>query len=310
MAILITGGTGFIGSELVRLLIEREDERLVLFDLYPQPDNISDFASAASVVRGDFSEPTELTRVLRQHDVTDVFHLAYYTSEAESFPAQAIRVNCTGTNALFECAQAHGVRRVVWPSSAAVYATGTTSANPTWKSEGDPVTPTSIYGACKLFNEHVAEVYAERRGFDHVALRLCSVFGPGRGRRRGIPPDLYAALLDDPLQGRAVETPPSDHVLTWGYVTDAAEAFYAAYKAASPPRRIYNFAGPSSTVDEAAAIVQHLCPDAQITAARTGMRHLAYVRGDLLADELGFRPTYGVRDGITDCLDRMRGQRP
>lgn len=309
MTILITGGTGFLGSTLAHLLVEKEDARLLLFDLFPDADAVADIAQNATIVRGDFSEATELIRVIRQHRITDVFHLAYYTAESETFPAQAIRVNCGGTNAVFECARAAGVRRVVWASSAAVYGTGTTSADPVVHSEADPTGPTSIYGACKLFNEHVAEVYAERYGFDHVALRLCAVFGPGRGRRRGVPQDFYSSLLDSSERGELVHGPPADHVLMFGYVKDAAAAFHAAYAAESPPHRIYNFAGPAVTVAEAAEIVGRHCPSAKVSFADAGTRHLAYVSGQRIREELGCAPAYSPEAAMVDYLEQLRSTR-
>ena len=306
MAVLITGGTGFLGSRLARLLVERDDAELILLDLFPNVDAVDELAGNVTVIRGDFSQPTETMKVLLDHDVADLFHLAYYTSEAELFPAQAIRVNCDGTNAVFECARLAGVRRVIWPSSAAVYGTATTSASPQWRAESDPVAPNTVYGACKLFNEHIAEVYAERHGFDHVGLRLCSVFGPGRGNRRGIAPDFYAALLDNSLRREPVAAPPADHMVTWGYVDDAAEAFYAAYKADRPPHRIYNFAGGSTTVAEAAAIVGQLCPGTDVRFADEAVRHLSYVNGDLLQQELGFSLSYSPEEAMSDYARRAR----
>ena len=307
MSTLITGGTGFIGPVLARLLLEHDVGPIVLFDLFPNEDNIREFRGEVTTIRGDFAEATELARVLSEHAVRDVFHLAYMVGHAESntFPARAIRTNCSGTNAVFECAMAAGVRRVLWPSSAAVQGATVTSASPRWHTEDDPATPDSLYGACKLFNEHVAELHHAHEGFDHVALRLSSVAGPGRADRRGITPDLYATILERSVRGEQVVTPPADHVLTWGYVEDAARAFYRLYAADTLEHRIYNFAGPVTTVGEVTDLVRSACPGAQIEHAADAQRHIAYLDARRLAEDLDFSPAYSLQEAIADHLERI-----
>lgn len=302
MAVLITGGTGFLGADLARLLVAEDGEQPVLLDLYPDYEATADLSGSATVVAGDFSEPTELVEVIRKYEIEGIFHLGYFTAAAELYPAQASRINALGTTRLFEIALATGVRRVVWPSSAAVYGHSETAAAPDWRTEDDPPGPNSIYGACKLFNEHVAEVMAVRQGFDHIGLRLCSVFGPRRAGRRGINPDFYANVLEATRRGEPVTAPPEQHLLTWGYVKDVARAFRAAYLADDPPHRIYNFAGPSTTAAAAAAYVRELVPGADIRHADTGLRHLAYVDAARIGEDLGFEPSYTMQQAMNDYL--------
>lgn len=139
MAILITGGTGFLGTALTEVLLQRCSEDIVLFDFYPaQRPVIAEHGDRVKVVRGDFSEPSEVSAVLAQDHVTDIFHLGYFTTDSERFPVAATRINCVGTAALFSMAITAGVRRVVWASSAAVYGTGTSSGDPEFLPEDAP----------------------------------------------------------------------------------------------------------------------------------------------------------------------------
>jgi UDP-glucose 4-epimerase len=302
LAVLITGGTGFLGAELARLLVEVDAEHPVLMDLFPDRDAVADLAGSVSVVAGDFAEPAEVMAVFRDHDIEGVFHLGYFTAAAELYPSQASRVNALGTTRVFELARAMGVRRVVWPSSAAVHGAVETTPEPEWRTERDIPAPTSVYGACKLFNEHVAEVMAARHGFDHVGFRLCSVFGPGRAGRRGISPDFYAKILDDTRRGEPVVAPPADHILTWGYVKDIARAFRTAYMAENPPHRIYNITGQATTVEEAVTFARQIVPGADIRYGESALRHLAYLDGSLIKNDLGFEPAYTMQEAMTDYL--------
>jgi nucleoside-diphosphate-sugar epimerase len=306
MGVLITGGTGFVGAEVARILIEADGEHPVLMDLFPDREAVADLAEAVTIVRGDFAEPAELMAVLSAHNIDAIVHLAYFTAAADLFPSQAARVNGLGTTRLFELAHTTGVRRVVWPSSAAVYGTSVTSATPVWHTEAEAPAPNTVYGASKLFNEHVAEAMATRIGFDHIGLRLCSVFGPRRAGRRDIPPDFYARLLEPSDDAPGLVAPPPDHVLTWAYVKDAARAFHAALHAEQPPRRVYNFSGPTATVREAVDFAKSLDARVDVSYGETGTRHLAYLDAGNLRADLGYEPRYTMQDAMTDYVGARR----
>ena len=106
-----------------------------------------------------------------------------------------------------------GVRRVVWASSGAAY-----GYHPTIPAEAEPLRedapmrPLSLYGACKLFNEHVAEDYARRFGLDHIGFRLTSIYGLGRSSRRGIGRDFYSRLVEQAVAGEPLITPLPEQV--------------------------------------------------------------------------------------------------
>lgn len=306
MGVLITGGTGFVGAEVARVLVEADHEHPVLMDLFPDHQAVAELAESVTIVRGDFAEPAELTAVFSAHDIDAVVHLAYFTAAADLFPSQAARVNCLGTTRLFELAHATGVRRVVWPSSAAVYGTNVTSATPSWRTETEAPAPNTVYGACKLFNEHVAEAMATRVGFDHIGLRLCSVFGPRRAGRRDIPPDFYARLLEPSDNAPALVAPPPDHVLTWAYVKDAARAFHAALHAEQPLRQVYNFSGPTASVREAVEFAKSVDARVNVSYGDSGTRHLAYLDAGNLRTELGYEPHYTMHDAMTDYVSAKR----
>jgi UDP-glucose 4-epimerase len=301
MSVLITGGTGFLGLEIAKILIE-DGEHVVLFDLYPDANAVAGLGVEVTIVRRDFSEAADVVRVFSEHDISQVVHLAYLIADLDSSPAQAIRVNCAGTNLLFEAAIARGVQRTVWASSAAACGVITTSTAPRFVTEDDGCLPYGMYSTCKLFNEGNAEALARRSGFDHIALRLPATYGRRRETRRGLAPDFLAVLFAKAGTGETIPAPPADHVVTWSYVTDVARAFHVALRAERPSRRIYNVPGVSATVAEGVAIVADLAPGTTVEHRPTAEVHLAYLNGDRIAADLGFRPHPSLRESFADCL--------
>ena len=189
MAILITGGTGYLGSYVARKLIEEGKDKVILLDYIPNASNVSYIAEHVQILQGDITEPFEIMSVLKKHDISWIFHLAYILGpESETFPSRGMRVNIMGTYNVFEAARQSGVKRVIWASSASAYGAIVTSEKAQLVKEDDRPAPNNIYGSSKLFNEHLAECFVKSGGFDHIGLRLSSIYGLGRAQRRSIVP--------------------------------------------------------------------------------------------------------------------------
>src|SRR5262249_56649176 len=110
------------------------------------------------------------------------------------------------------------------------------------------------------------------------------------------------ALSATAARGRAIPAPPADHVVTWSYVKDVARAFHLALRAERPSHRIYNVPGISATVAEGVAVVADLAPGTTVEHQPTAQVHLAYLNGDRIAADLGFRPHPSLRESFADCL--------
>jgi nucleoside-diphosphate-sugar epimerase len=308
MAILITGGTGFLGAYLVQRLVEEGEDKLILFDSLPNPSSIADIAEHVEIVPGDVSELSEIMAVLMQHDISCIFHLAYLIGEGEKFLSRGMHANILGTYNIFEAARLTGVQRVVWASSGAVYGLMETSGKAQLLKEDDRVIPDTLYGAGKLFNEHLAESMVQKYGFKHIGLRLNSIYGVGRAQRRGVahvPPDIYTYLIEQPARGEEVTAPPEEHLLTWSYVKDCADAFYHAYKADEPKSRIFNVTGEIRPVKDAVGYLKTLFPKARITIGSKGVRVIPYLDSSLIHSDLGFKSRYSMEKGFEDYLDLL-----
>ncbi len=310
MSILITGGTGFIGSYLVKKLVEEGEDKIVLMDAMPNPLAVEDVKEHVEIIQGDFSEATHVMAVLKKYDISCVFHLGYLGGpELERSPSRAIRVNCEGQSNLFEIARIAGVKRVIWASSGSIFGRAPTSSSPELLDEEAKPAPDSLYGASKLFNENIAEIYAQRFGLDHIALRVTSIYGLGRLGRRGLTggPDIFSQLIEKAARGQAVIAPPANHRIYWSYVKDAAEAFYCAYRAPKPKHRIFNFSGEIRTIEDTIGCLRALFPQASIDVGTEPATVIPYFKTNRIQDELGFESHYPMEKGIKDYADRLLG---
>ena len=187
MRILVTGGAGFIGHHLVRALLERGDEVVVLDDystgyrsrLEPVLDRID-------MVEGDLRNPDDVARAVRGCEV--VLHQGAIPSVARSVadPVTSNAVNVEGTIRLMLGAADAGVRRVVAAGSSSVY--GASPELP--RRETQKPDPRSPYAASKLATEHYVHAIGALKGIDTVVLRYFNVFGPGQD-----PTSQYAAVV-------------------------------------------------------------------------------------------------------------------
>jgi UDP-glucose 4-epimerase len=183
---LVTGGAGFIGSNVAEGLVKRGD-RVRVFDNFctGKRDNLK-AAGDVELVEGDLRDPEACARAVR--GVEGVFHQAALRSVPRSVddPTSTNDVNVGGTlNLLMACREA-GVRRVVYASSSSAYGDDPTLP----KVETLPANPISPYAVSKLAAEHYCRTFARLYGLETVSLRYFNVFGP-----RQDPDSKYSAVI-------------------------------------------------------------------------------------------------------------------
>lgn len=187
MDVLVTGGAGFIGSNLVAALAARGSRVRVLDDLSTgSMANLKEVADDVEVIVGDIRAPDQVRRALAGVEV--VFHLAALPRVARSVadPFGTHLVNVNGTLNVLSAAHEMGIRRVVFASSSSVY--GDTPTLP--KHEDMNPRPQSPYAASKLAGEAYCRAFSSVYDIETVALRFFNVFGP-----RQDPAAEYAAVI-------------------------------------------------------------------------------------------------------------------
>src|SRR4051794_30060463 len=184
MRCLVTGGAGFIGSNVVDALVARGDDVVILDDLTTGfAENLN---PKATFFEGSESDEAVVRRATEGCEV--VFHQAAHRAVARSVeaPLATDNANVHGSLTVLVAAKDSGVRRVVYASSSSVY--GGADIRPT--PESAPLLPRSPYAVTKLTGEHYCRVFASLYGLETVALRYFNVFGP---RQR--PDSMYAAVI-------------------------------------------------------------------------------------------------------------------
>jgi len=185
--ILVTGGGGFIGSNLVRSLVEKGHRVRVVDDWSTgNPENLAGLEGSVEIIEGDIRDDNLIMQAVSRVEL--VYHLAARPSVARSIadPHTSHSVNATGTLSVLVAARDAGVRRVVYASSSSIY--GDTPVLP--KNEEMPVNPLSPYAASKLAGESYCRAFTRSFGLETVSLRFFNVFGPQQD-----PESQYAAVV-------------------------------------------------------------------------------------------------------------------
>lgn len=308
--VLIIGGTGFLGAYTASELVER-DNSVVLYDKSSNTDILRklDIDDEVRIITGDVTEFTSVFKILRREKITHIIHLAsLLTPQVRSNPRSAAKVNIMGTNNIFEAAGMldDHIERVVWASSAAVYASASNYND--YVDEDDLLLPSTLYGATKEYNEHQARLYSEKNSVSYVGIRPTIVYGP---HRRAGSTSFLMDLIEKPAVGESVTVGYGDQALNWQYIKDVARGFRQATftPAEDLSQRVYNIAGNIATVSEVADLVQEIIPSADITVSNDGeLPWMEKINADLAEHDFGYETKYDLRSGIRDYIDSHRDE--
>jgi dTDP-glucose 4,6-dehydratase len=243
--VLLTGGAGFIGSNLVRLLLaERPDWRIVNLDKLTYAGNAENLAGLEDhprhrLVRGDIGNGELVAELFRAERIEAVLHLAAESHVDRSIlaPAVFIETNVRGTQVLLEAAREFKVKRFVHVSTDEVYG----SLGPTGLfTEETPLAPTSPYSASKASSDLLALAYAHTFGLPVVVTRCSNNYGPYQFPEKLIPLMIANALRDRslPVYG------DGQNVRDWIHVEDHCRGLLAALER-GVPGQVYNFGAAS-----------------------------------------------------------------
>lgn len=309
MTWLVTGGAGYIGSHVVRALADAGMPAVVLDDL---SSGFESFVPAeVPFVRGSILDGELVLRTLEQHDVTGVIHVAGYKYAGVSVtrPLHTYEQNVTATATLLAAMDSHGVDRIVFSSSAAVYGTPATEL----VTEDTPKNPQSPYGESKLIGEWLLKDQAVARGLKHTSLRYFNVVGSGSedlydASPHNLFPLVFTALVEGRtprINGNDYPTPDGTNVRDYIHVADLAVSHVAAAKRLDAGESIeaaYNLgSGSGSSVGEIMAAVAEVTGidfSPEIGPRRPGDPARIVAAGDLAARDLDWKMRHSLREMV------------
>lgn len=215
LTLLVTGGAGFIGSHMVRLLLQQGHE-VVVYDNLKRGNR--DAVPAHALEVGELSDKTRLSALFQRHDFDAVLHFAAlaYVGESVSDPASYYNNNVAGSLALVDTMCAHEVKRLVFSSTCATY--GEPTHLPI--TENTPQHPINPYGQSKLMVEQVLKDYARAYQLQSVALRYFNAAGCAEdgstGERHDPETHLLPLILLEALRVRAGGDPALSRLKVFG----------------------------------------------------------------------------------------------
>jgi len=312
--LLVIGGAGLIGSHLVDALVGTDAGEIIVYDNFARGSR----ASLASALRdprvriyeagGDICQPDILSAAMK--GVDGVFHLAaLWLLQCHEFPRAAFEVNVAGTFNVLEGCQQHGVRRLVYSSSASVY--GDAVEEP--MTEAHPFNNKNFYGATKISGEAMARAFHFRYGLDYVGLRYMNVYGP-RQDYKGAYIAVIMKMLDaiDRGEGPTVMGDGSE-AFDFVSVSDCARANVLAMQAETSDR-FYNVGtGKRTSLKELAELLCSLTGSSQ-PVRYAPASHTTLVRNRIgsteqASREIGFNATVPLLDGLRDLIEWRRTHR-
>lgn len=318
MTWLVTGGAGYIGSHVVRALADAGLAPVVLDDLSSGHESF--VPPSVPFVRGSILDGALVLQTLEDHHVTGVIHVAgfKYAGVSVSEPLHTYEQNVAGTARLLAAMESHGVDRIVFSSSAAVYGTPDVDL----VTEDTPKNPQSPYGESKLIGEWLLKDQAVARGLRHTSLRYFNVVGSGDpslydSSPHNLLPLVFMALVEGRtprINGNDYPTPDGTNVRDYIHVSDLALAHAVAAQRLDDGVALepaYNLgSGDGVSVGEIMATVAEVTGipfTPEIAPRRPGDPARIVATGELAARDLDWRMRHSLHDMVETQWIATRG---
>lgn len=304
--VLVTGGLGYIGSYVVRDLIER-GWQVRIFDNYYRCDRKVAAAlgkiDGVEIVEGDVRYANAVEKVMQGVDA--VVHLAAVClNKSIADPTESLDVNLLGTQNVYDAAARASVQRVIYASSASVY------GNPTKlpMRETDKPAPITPYCTAKLAGEHLLSFYAQRSKISWLALRFFNVYGPGQ------PTDAYyTSVVLTFLRRLAAGEPPmidgnGQQSMDFVHVEDVARAVGLAVDSTATGEVLNVGSGRQTTIAELAdhlvkAVGANVQPVFRPREVLVTQREASIER---IREVLNWEPIIGLVEGLATVVDHLK----
>lgn len=306
MTTLITGGTGFIGAEITRMLIEAGEGPVHVAQRSPELGRLADLADDVELHHLDLADEAEIDHVISAVKPHRFFHFgAILTGPGEKDPQTLLQANAVGFIRAIEAARLAGTEQMIFASSIGTYGR---DLGPGPIDDLSLQRPGTAYGVTKALGENLGAYYRSKYGLDFRSLRYPAIVGPGVTTWSVA--QYTSWMIEKSAQGQPFEAwVAPETVIALLHYRDAARA--AVELAAAPMESIrsinYLVDGPrpTPTAGEIADAVRRHLPDADISFAPTegsGMPRTIRLDDRAAREEWGWEPSYDLDDMIADIM--------
>ncbi len=309
MTKLITGGTGYIGAELTRILVER-GEKVVLFDIVINRHRIADIEKELEIVQGDLGNYPQVLNAVRDYKIDEIYHLgSMLTYMSELNPWASFQTNVVGTYNVLEAARLFNIKKMMFTSTVGTYGLLQDEV----LTDTSLQRPVTLYGCGKLYGEGLGRFYNKKFGLDFRSIRYAQMIGPNvQTPGHWAPPMIEDAITGVP--NVCLYAVPETKI-SMIYVRDAARAADMVLQA--PRESIsmmnYNVAGiPDVTrAEELEAILKKRFPESSVTyqsgssTKGVGTDYSVIKRFDdsCARQEWGWQPLWETPEKIIDVFE-------
>lgn len=298
MRVLVTGGAGFIGSNLVARLSGSGEHEIVVLDDLSAGQEFTDFPPSVRFVRGDFTDARTLEKSLDGVDA--IVHLAALSGVIDSIedPRPSFAINVVGSFQLLDHARAAGVCRIINASTGGALLG---DAAPPIDESMAPC-PLSPYGATKLAVEGYCSAFAGAYGLSCVTLRFSNIYGPHSGHKKSVVAAFMKNIIrNEPLTVYGDGSQQRDYL----YVGDLVKGVEAALARDLKGAFQLGSGKPTSLLEmiDALGMIAQRKPVIQFMPARAGEVHRTWCNISKAEREIGYSAPTGIVDGLRETWD-------
>jgi UDP-glucose 4-epimerase len=303
--VLIIGGTGYIGSHLVKKIKEVCKEYSVIGKTSPY------MADAADFIDIDIVDEVQIFNFFKDHQFDIIFHLAALISVKESveIPERYFSVNATGTlNILEAIRKTQQNPKFIFNSTGLVY--GNSETFPI--TENNPIAPNNPYAASKVAAEEIIEKYASTYGLDSTILRYFTIYGPNQASNLFIPSFIRRCLEDQSIKVGNL-SPTRDFL----FIEDAVSALLQSVKVQKEKVSIYNIAsGIENRIEDVVEIILELTgrqksdlfQDPDLKRSKSIEVDRISVDISKAKNELQWVPKTSLQKGLEICINHLKDE--
>jgi len=306
---LVTGGAGFIGSHIVKRLLQEGVDEVVILDNFTsgREDLLEGIVDKVELIKGDIRDAELVQKVTEDVDV--VFHEAAQADVPASLrkPGLDFEVNGFGTLNVLRAALKNDVERVVYASSASVYGNNVFSPEDRRFIESQALSPLSPYAASKLSGEMLCTAYYHSFGLKTTSLRYFSIYGPGEIPKKNSYSLVVSIFVPQAIQGREmVIFGDGNQVRDFTHVEDVAYVNLLAASSSAAVGKVINVGtGKATTIKDLAIMIKKLVRDVpyKYGPRPKGDPLGGYADTSRLKKIIGYVPEIQIQESITQYAD-------